>query len=188
MVIMENEKSFIRFDLKQRAQHWFMILSFTLLTITGIPMRFPDQVCSKYVYFLFGGLYGARIVHRTSALIMILLGLYHLYYIFSLLIKHKFNISEAWPMIPNKKDAKDWYYTSLYYFGFKKKLPLYDRFNFREKFDYFAVFWGVPVMMFSGLILWFPVFFGNNFPDLIIPMAYIAHSDEAILAISAIVV
>jgi hypothetical protein len=59
---------------------------------------------------------------------------------------------------------------------------------FREKFDYFAVFWGLPVMMMSGLILWFPVFFGNLLPDLAIPVAYIAHSDEAILAISAIVV
>jgi hypothetical protein len=43
-------------------------------------------------------------------------------------------------------------------------------------------------MMFSGVVLWFPVFFGNRLPDLAIGMAYIAHSDEAILAISAIVV
>ncbi len=91
-------------------------------------------------------------------------------------------------MIPGWKDARDWWDTSLYYFGARRTLPDYDRFNFREKFDYFAVFWGLPVMMLSGLILWFPVLFGNLLPDLAIPMAYIAHSDEAILAISAIVV
>lgn len=183
-----SKKTFIRFNLEQRIQHWFMILSFTLLSLTGIPMRFPDQAGMKVIYVLFGGIYGARIVHRISALIMIVLGIYHIYYIFRLLVKHNFRFSEAWPMIPNRKDAVDWWHTSLYYFGFQQKLPRYDRFNFREKFDYFAVFWGVPVMMFSGLVLWFPIFFGNHFPDLIIPMAYIAHSDEAILAISAIVV
>jgi cytochrome b subunit of formate dehydrogenase len=91
-------------------------------------------------------------------------------------------------MIPTKKDAQDWWETSKYYFGRQAHLPQYDRFNFREKFDYFAVFWGLPVMMISGLILWFPVFFGNILPALAIGMAYIAHSDEAILAISAIVV
>ena len=91
-------------------------------------------------------------------------------------------------MIPSWKDARDWRDTSLYYFGVRRALPKYDRFNFREKFDYFAVFWGLPVMMLSGLVLWFPVFFGNRLPDLAIPVAYIAHSDEAILAISAIVV
>ena len=184
----ENVITFLRLSLEQRIQHWIMILSFSMLTFTGIPMRFPDSSWSKYIYFAFGGIYGARLVHRASALVMILLGAYHFYYIFRILIQKNFNFSEAWPMIPNTKDARDWWDTSLYYFGFHKKLPLYDRFNFREKFDYFAVFWGVPVMMFSGLVLWFPIFFGNNFPDLIIPMAYIAHSDEAILAISAIIV
>ena len=183
-----KEKTFERLSLEQRIQHGFMILSFTLLSVTGIPMRFPEASWLKYIYFFFGGLQGARIVHRISAVIMILLGLYHLYYIFRLLIINRFNVWKAWPMVPTLKDAKDWWATSLYYFGLRDKLPLYDRFNFREKFDYFAVFWGVPVMMFSGLILWFPVFFGNLLPNIAIPMAFIAHSDEAVLAISAIVV
>ncbi len=183
-----KEKTFERLSLEQRIQHGFMILSFTLLSVTGIPMRFPEVSWLKYIYFFFGGLQGARIVHRISAVIMILLGLYHLYYIFRLLVINRFNVWKAWPMVPTLKDAKDWWATSLYYFGLRDKLPLYDRFNFREKFDYFAVFWGVPVMMFSGLILWFPVFFGNFLPNIAIPMAFIAHSDEAVLAISAIVV
>ncbi len=181
-------REFTRFSLFQRVQHWLLMGSFLALAITGLPMRFPDATWLGVVYSLVGGLPVARIIHRISAVVMIIDGLIHLGYILALLVGSKFKFREAWPMIPNAKDARDWWHTTRYYFGFARELPSYDRFNFREKFDYFAVFWGLPVMMFSGLVLWFPVFFGNRLPDLALGMAYIAHSDEAILAISAIVV
>ncbi len=183
-----NEKQFERLNLFQRFQHWLLLGSFLLLTVTGLPMRFPEVEWLGFVYKLVGGLAVARTIHRIAASVMILDGIIHLFYLASLLVKHRFYLKEAWPLIPNAKDARDWWDTSKYYFGLSPELPKYDRFNFREKFDYFAVFWGLPVMMFSGLVLWFPVYFGNMLPDLAIGMAYIAHSDEAILAISAIVV
>lgn len=185
---MTVEQSFERLTLLQRGQHLAMIVSFTALALTGLPMRFPDVTWLAYVYGALGGLSGARLIHRGAAVLMIADGIVHLVYLAVLLVHARFNVREAWPMLPAWKDARDWWDTSLYYFGLRPDLPSYDRFNFREKFDYFAVFWGLPVMMCSGLILWFPVFFGNMLPDLAIPIAYIAHSDEAILAISAIVV
>ncbi len=183
-----QERQFVRFTIGQRMQHLVMMISFTILALTGLPMRFPDISWLGSIYMFTGGINGARILHRIAGVIMILDGLYHLGYITMLLIRKNFRIFEAWPMIPNWKDATDFWDTTLYYLGYRKQLPEYDRFNFREKFDYFAVFWGLPVMMISGLILWFPVFFGNNLPDLAIGLAYIAHSDEAVLAISAIAV
>jgi formate dehydrogenase subunit gamma len=181
-------RSFQRLTLFQRVQHFVLLVTFVVLAATGLPLRFPDAAALRYVYALLGGLTVARTIHRIAAVTMIGDGLMHLVYLAVLLIKHKFRVREAWPMIPTLKDARDWWETSLYYFGLRDSLPGYDRFNFREKFDYFAVFWGLPVMMVSGLILWFPVILGNVLPDIAIPMAYIAHSDEAILAISAIVV
>jgi len=183
-----QEREFVRFNLFQRAQHIVLLVSFLILTITGLPMRFPDVEWLGYIYSAIGALPVARTLHRIAAVVMIIDGLVHAGYLAALLVKNKFHVREAWPMIPNRKDARDWWETSKYYFGLSPKLPKYDRFNFREKFDYFAVFWGLPVMMFSGLVLWFPVYFGNMLPDLALGIAYIAHSDEAILAISAIVV
>ncbi len=181
-------RSFQRLSLFQRVQHWIMLTTFLLLALTGLPMRFPDVWWLGGIYSAVGGLGVARLIHRVAALGMIADGVLHLGYLAALLVRHRFRVLEAWPMIPTWKDARDWWDTSLYYFGIRRTLPDYDRFNFREKFDYFAVFWGLPVMMLSGLVLWFPVLFGNMLPDIAIPMAYIAHSDEAILAISAIVV
>ncbi|MDE3217017.1 MAG: cytochrome b/b6 domain-containing protein [Gemmatimonadota bacterium] len=182
------ERSFVRLSRFQRGQHLAMLVSFLVLAITGIPMRFPQVHWLGGIYAAVGGLPVARAIHRVAALVMIADGAVHLVYLGALLVRRRFRLWEAWPMLPTWKDAQDWWATSLYYFGIRRELPAYDRFNFREKFDYFAVFWGLPVMMISGLILWFPVFFGNHLPDIAIPMAYIAHSDEAILAISAIVV
>jgi formate dehydrogenase subunit gamma len=181
-------RSFERLTLFQRAQHLAMVVSFSLLALTGLPMRFPDSRWLAAIYTVLGGLPAARRIHRGAALLMIADGAVHLGYLALLLVRNGFDVREAWPMLPRWKDARDWWDTSTYYFGLRRTLPQYDRFTFREKFDYFAVFWGLPVMMLSGLVLWFPVFFGNLLPDLAIPMAYIAHSDEAVLAISAIVV
>jgi cytochrome b subunit of formate dehydrogenase len=183
-----NEREFERFSLFQRVQHWALIASFTALALTGLPMRFPGAAWLGAIYAVFGGLPVARVVHRIAAVVMIADGAVHLGYLVRLLVANRFRVREAWPMIPNAKDASDWWQTTRYYFGRRPDLPRYDRFTFREKFDYFAVFWGLPVMMISGLVLWFPVYFGNRLPDVAIAMAYIAHSDEAILAISAIVV
>ncbi|MBI3568580.1 MAG: cytochrome b/b6 domain-containing protein [Gemmatimonadetes bacterium] len=182
------ERHFIRLSLFQRVQHWLMLGSFLALAITGLPMRFPETHWLGVVYTLVGGLAVARTIHRVSAVVMILDGVLHLGYLFHLLRKSGYDVRKAWPIIPTLKDASDWWQTSRYYWGLRPDLPPYDRFSFREKFDYFAVFWGLPVMMFSGLVLWFPVFFGNALPDLTIGIAYVMHSDEAILAISAIVV
>jgi formate dehydrogenase gamma subunit len=183
-----NERHFQRFSLGQRLQHWALLTSFLALTFTGLPMRFPTVEWLGALYVVFGGLGVARVIHRVAAVVMILTGIAHGIYLIALLVRNRFRVMQAWPMIPRWKDARDFWETSRYYLGLRPNLPDYDRFNFREKFDYFAVFWGLPVMMFSGLVLWFPVPFGNVLPDLAIGIAYIAHSDEAILAISAIIV
>jgi formate dehydrogenase gamma subunit len=179
---------FERLSAAQRLQHGALVASFVALALTGLPLRFPEVPWLGAVVALVGGLRVARTIHRVAAVIMIADGLAHLVYAGVLLGRHRFDWRRAWPMLPNRKDARDFLHASRYYLGRADHLPEYERFGFREKFGYFAVFWGLPVMMLSGLVLWFPVFFGNRLPDLAIGMAFVAHSDEAILAILAIVV
>ena len=64
--------------------------------------------------------------------------------------------------------------------------PAFDRWIYWEKFDYFAVFWGVAIIGFSGLMLWFPEFFTRFLPGWLINIAQIIHSDEALLAVGFI--
>ena len=68
-----------------------------------------------------------------------------------------------------------------WFFG-KGPRPQFDRWTYWEKFDYFAVFWGVFAIGLSGLIMWFPEFFSRFMPGWMINVALIVHSDEALLA------
>jgi cytochrome b subunit of formate dehydrogenase len=83
------------------------------------------------------------------------------------------------------QDVKDFGATIKWFVGLGPK-PDYGRWTYWEKFDYFAVFWGVAVIGFSGLILWFPEYFTQVFPGWLINVAMIIHSDEALLAVGFI--
>jgi cytochrome b subunit of formate dehydrogenase len=183
----KREKVYPRFNLSQRTQHFLLVASFTVLVVTGMPIRFAEIAWAPDVQLLFGGFAGARLAHRIAAVVMIAAWVWHTGYLLYLWKKAKFSF-KSWTMLPNKKDFIDFYHTVTYGVGLRKEPPSFDRFQFREKFDYFAVYWGMPIMVFSGLILWFPIFFSNYLTNLGFGVAYIAHSDEAVLAMLAIVI
>jgi len=70
-------------------------------------------------------------------------------------------------------------------FGLGRR-PRYGRWTYWEKFDYFAVFWGVAVIGTTGLVLWFPELFTYLIPGWSVNVATIIHSDEALLAVGFI--
>jgi cytochrome b subunit of formate dehydrogenase len=84
-------------------------------------------------------------------------------------------------MMPTMQDWRDFVAHNKWFFG-KGDKPNFDRWTYWEKFDYFAVFWGVFIIGFSGLIMWFPEWFTQFAPGWIINVALIIHSDEALLA------
>jgi cytochrome b subunit of formate dehydrogenase len=88
-------------------------------------------------------------------------------------------------MLPNKNDWIDLKATIKWFIGMGPR-PEYGRWTYWEKFDYFAVFWGVAVIGFSGLMLWFPEWFTLVLPGWLINVAQIIHSDEALLAVGFI--
>jgi cytochrome b subunit of formate dehydrogenase len=88
-------------------------------------------------------------------------------------------------MLPNGSDLKEAWQTLKWFIGLGPR-PEYGRYTYWEKFDYFAVFWGVTVIGSTGLILWFPEFFTYFLPGWFINVATIVHSDEALLAVGFI--
>ncbi len=72
-----------------------------------------------------------------------------------------------------------------WFFGLGPR-PAYGRYTYWEKFDYFAVFWGVMVIGSTGFVLWFPELLTRVLPGWSINVATIVHSDEALLAVGFI--
>jgi cytochrome b subunit of formate dehydrogenase len=87
-------------------------------------------------------------------------------------------------MIPMPQDIKDFFNTLMYFFGKRSSGPKFGRFSFIEKFDYWAVYWGMVIMIGSGLIMWFK----ELFPKVVFDIGREAHSDEGLLATLAIVI
>ncbi len=175
-----------RFDIHQRIQHLGLMISFILLVLTGMPLKFADAGLSQWWVALWGGIEVTRTAHRFGAWMIMAVCVYHLAYLaYNILVAKKpFPVR----MVPTRKDLTDVFGQIAYDVGLSKKRPQYDRYNWREKFDYWAIFWGMPVMAGSGLILMYPVLATKFLPGWFVPAALVAHSDEAMLALTWIFV
>ena len=180
---------FRRFSRNQRITHIFVIISFIILALTGMMLKFAHMEWAKFLARILGGVETAGVLHRIGAVITF--G-YFAFHIFNL-VKEKrrkrlsvtkfiFGKDTLWF---NRQDIKDFVATIKWFLG-RGPRPDYGRWTYWEKFDYLAVFWGVAVIGFSGLVLWFPVFFTRFFPGWLINISQIIHSDEALLAVGFI--
>ena len=90
-------------------------------------------------------------------------------------------------MIVTIKDFKDAVENIFFYFGLAKHPARCDRYDYRQKFEYWGVVCGGFLMLTTGFILWFPVEVTRFLPGELIPAAKAAHSNEALLAFLVIV-
>jgi cytochrome b subunit of formate dehydrogenase len=162
-----------------------MIISFITLALTGMSLKFSYSGWAVILSKFFGGFQSAGYLHRFAAVIMISVFFTHLIDLIRLKRKEfgswKKLLSGDNSMVFNKKDLQD-FIGSLKWFLGKGDRPEYGRWTYWEKFDYFAVFWGMIVIGSTGLILWFPELFTRVFPGWFLNVATIIHSDEALLA------
>nr|HMT22456.1 cytochrome b/b6 domain-containing protein [Promineifilum sp.] len=91
-------------------------------------------------------------------------------------------------MLPELKDGYDLRDTVGYNLGFIDEPPKMHKFNFGEKFEYWAVVWGTSVMILTGFILWNPIAVTRILPGQVIPLSLEAHGWEAVLAAVSIVI
>lgn len=175
-----------RFDTHQRLQHFLMMSSFIVLALTGFPQKFAELGISQSFVNTLGGLETVRAIHRGAGFVMLSNCAYHLAYLFTRIVVQK--RYSAFAMVPRPKDALDGLQMVRYFLGLTKEKPAFDRFSYLEKFDYWAIFWGIPMMGGSGLVLLFAVQVTHVLPGEIVPLAHTIHSDEAMLAVSWIAI
>jgi cytochrome b subunit of formate dehydrogenase len=181
----QSHRQFQRFSRLNRTLHGIMIVSFISLALTGMTLKFAYTGWAAFLSRLFGGFESAGYIHRLAAVIMIGIFIVHIID----LVRMKRREFFSWrgfffgkhTMLFNKSDLRD-FKDSLKWFVGKGPRPQYGRWTYWEKFDYFAVFWGIAVIGSTGMMLWFPELFTRFFPGWAINVATIIHSDEALLA------
>lgn len=173
-----------RFSLFHRLTHATVIVSFFLLVITGLPLRFSEAFWAEPLMSVLGGVERAGLLHRVGAVMTFGYFFAHLAYLVRRLIQAPDPMKLLWgpdSMVPQPKDVVDFIHQIRWYFG-RGPRPRFDRYSYMEKFDYFAVFWGMFIIGGSGLLLWFPEFFARLLPGWMFNVATIVHADEALLA------
>jgi cytochrome b subunit of formate dehydrogenase len=173
-----------RFSPLNRTLHAAMIVSFFGLVITGLPLKFAYAPWARTLVRLVGGLQVAGYIHRLCAIITFGYFAAHLVSLAYRAITSPQRKRLFWgpdSMVPQLKDLQDIIQQFKWFFG-KAPRPRFERYSYMEKFDYWAVFWGVAIIGGSGLLLWFPEFFAKVLPGWAFNVATIIHSDEALLA------
>jgi formate dehydrogenase gamma subunit len=174
----------LRWTIKERTQHWILVISFFLLVITGFALRYPEAwwvryfVGSEWLFNLRG------LIHRISGAVFLILGFYHLYYM--LFTRRGRSVTRAFNT--GLQDAREMMHNLLYFVGIRKSPPRFEHFNYMEKMEYYALVWGSVVMGVTGVLLWFKDFTLTVFPRWIIDLLTVIHLYEAWLATLAIIV
>jgi len=183
------EQEVLRFSRLNRLLHIIMIVSFMSLALTGMTLKFSYTRWAVIVSGLFGGFESAGYVHRVAAVFMFGIFIAHLVDLARMKKRERLSLRELLfgpsTMLFNRKDLRDFVGNIKWFLG-KGPRPHYGRWTYWEKFDYFAVFWGIAVIGLTGLMLWFSEFFTHFVPGWFLNVATIIHSDEALLAVGFI--
>jgi cytochrome b subunit of formate dehydrogenase len=164
----------------QRVQHIILLSSFFILVLTGFALRYP----SSWLGTLFVNEAVRSIVHRVAGVVLIAVSLFHLWYV----VKNPDGRRMIQDMLPDWKDVTDARDAFRYYLGYSEQRPLFRRFTYAEKAEYWALVWGMFVMGSTGLMVWFKVGVGERVPGWWIDVALTIHWYEAVLATLAIIV
>ena len=178
----DHARKFTRFERLQRIEHLVMLVSFTILAITGLAQKFPENSISLWIIQALGGIENTRSIHHVSAIVLAVVSIFHLIY-----LGYKLYVLRRRPsMLPVVKDIRDLTQTVSYNIGITKIRPKMEYYNFGEKIEYWAVVWGTLLMGVTGYVLWNPVVVTQFFPGEFVPAAKAAHGAEAILAVLSI--
>lgn len=175
---------FNRFTPKQRYMHLVLFSTFLGLAGTGLPLRFSESLWARGMAGAVGGFGAILFFHKFCALVLSVAFIIHVKEIFTrgLLRREKGIFWGATSMVANWKDAKDMFAHMRWMLGLGPK-PQFERYAYWEKFDYWAVFWGMIVIGFSGYAMWFAPFFARFLPGWALNAALVIHSEEGLLAI-----
>ncbi len=181
----KSQRYMKRFTTFPRILHLLVIISFFTLALTGMALKFSGTPWALKLITFFGGVRSAGVIHRLGAVITFAYFALHFVLIYRNAKKRnmgflKFMFNKE-GLMPRGRDFVEFWQTLKWFFG-AGAAPQYGRWTYWEKFDYFAVFWGVAIIGSTGLVLWFPEFWTRFIPGYLINIATIIHSDEALLA------
>ncbi|TAM80653.1 MAG: cytochrome C [Acidobacteria bacterium] len=172
-----------RFSLRQRVEHASVGLLFIVLATTGLIQEFFPMRWAGWMILEMGGIDRVRWIHRVA-------GIGLAFVVFSHVIVSVLQVvrGQSKPtMVPTRKDFDDVVIVTRYYLQLSDEQPRFDRYDFRQKLEYWGLIFGSLIMTVTGFMLYFPVLTTRFLPGEVIPAALIAHGREGLLAFLVII-
>jgi cytochrome b subunit of formate dehydrogenase len=160
-----STETIVRFNVQQRVEHLVTMVVFTLLCLTGLPQKFYTAGWAQALVGFFGGIDTTRALHRLCGVLLALSTVLHFAMAFNTVVGKKVRLS----MVPARQDFQDAIGTLRYYLGVADKAPLFDRYDYRMKFEYWGLVAGNIIMVLTGFILYFPTWAARLVPGPVHP-------------------
>lgn len=176
-----------RFSVVDRLFHLSLMLTFVVQAATGFGRLYVATGWGQGLCALFGGYESALEVHKWVGVLMIIGFLVHTLYLLTRIrwqqpIKSIFGPDS---LVPNARDFRHLGRRIAWFFGVGGT-PRMERWTYWEKFDYWAVYWGMPLLAITGLMAMYPLHTSRMLPGWSLNIASLLHRAEAILAVAYI--
>jgi len=173
-----------RFGIGWRLVHLFFAVALMILSLTGMAAFYAEAGWAAAIMQALGGPKVAAIIHRVAAVVILGLFIGHVLFFMVRFVPRwrTFNWFGHTSLVPSLQDVKDIIAMFRWFFG-KAPRPVFGRWTYWERFDYWAPFWGLTIVGGSGLMLWFKEWTAAIWPGWIFNIATLAHGEEAFLAI-----
>jgi len=172
-----------RFSVRQRIEHACGMLLFIVLAVSGLAQKFFEARWAQWTILAMGGIDRVRWVHRGAGIAFAALAIVHLGVGFVLAVSVRSQPS----IVPTRKDFRDAAMMMRYYLRLSDEQARFDRYDYRQKFEYWGLVLGSMLMIVTGFMLYFPVLITRWLPGEVIPAAKVAHSNEGLLAFLVVI-
>ena len=134
------------------------MVTFLIQAVTGLGRLLYPTPWGRGLTNFFGGYECVSAIHNRVGVAMLLGFAVHLAYILPKVEWKAWRQSLFHPdsLVPRLQDVRHMGQTFRWFFGLGPP-PAFDRWTYWEKFDYWAVFWGLPLLGVTGLLLMYPL-------------------------------
>jgi len=173
-----------RFSVRQRIEHFSVMLLFLALGLTGFAQKFVDSPWAIWTINTIGGIDRVRWLHRAAGVMFTVFAMVHISIALFMVLTRRSRPS----MIASRKDFQDAITQLRYYLRISDNPARFDRFDYRQKFEYWGMVLGGMLMIATGFMLLYPVIVTRLLPGEFIPVARVAHSNEGLLAFLIVII
>lgn len=166
-----------RFTANELAQHWVLMVTLTVLALTGLALFAHGTIIGTVLMAIEGGLEARGAIHRFFAVVLMILTGWHFLYVVFTERGHR----QLMEMLPRREDLRGFSTLLGYYLGRAPEPPPFGRFTPMQKLQYWGAGIGSLMMIGTGLILWFHTQAMAVLPKWLFDVTMIVHGYEGLI-------